>query len=395
MKLSDGIFLAIAQLCRRRTRSFLCSLSVSVGVIAMMLIASLGMFGQEQLRQGLQSVGLSGLAVYVSQNAPGQALTIAQADKITQALPEVSATLPIKAKTGSYRTNQKNGSAVFLGVGEHLDEVMGLNLVAGHLPSQQDIMHGRRVAVIDSTLATKLYQRTNITGKTIRFSINNSENFYEIIGVITPQASILGPALGNIIPSLVYVPYGSISNEQDSVDQIFVQCVADADLEQTGEQITEFLSNRAQVAGEIDVQNVSGVIDSAESAIHIVTQLFLVVASISFLVAMLGVFSGMLSATHEKTSEIGIFMAIGARRHDIARIFLLQAVLICAVGGAGGILFATTALLLIRYVWGITLVLPLGFSAIVLGLSVICGALAGVVPAVWASKLHPVEAMRK
>lgn len=395
MRLSDGVFLAAVQLTRRRMRAFLCALSVAVGVIAMVLIASLGTFGQTEVQKGLETMGLRGLTVYVSEGAPGQKLTEKQADSIAQALPQVSAAMPVKAKTGTYRTSSKSGSAVFLGVGNHLGEVMGLTLVAGRLPSTQEILYGRRVAVIDENLAKKLYQRTNITGKSLRFTVDNREDYFDIIGVIKAQTGTFGSVFGNLIPTLIYVPYFCVASKSESVDQIFIQCIGGVNLNDTGAQITDFLSRREQIAGTISVQNVSGAMDEIQGMVHLVTLLFLIVASISFTVAMLGVLSGMLSATHEKTAEIGIFMAIGARGRDIAHIFLLQSILICLLGGAGGIGCAALALAVASRFIGVELAIPFGFTCVVLVLSAFCGALAGVIPAVWAARLHPVDAMRK
>ena len=177
-----------------------------------------------------------------------------------------------------------------------------------------------------------------------------------------------------MIPTLIYVPYSCLASDKESVDQIFIQCAAKADLDDTGTQVKDFLSHREQVAGTLSVQNVSGAVEQIQGMAWMVTALFLAVGAISFFVAMLGVLSGMFSATHEKTAEIGIFMALGAQRKDIARIFLLAAA---------------------SQVLGVTLSIPFGFAAAVLALSALCGALSGVFPAIRAAKLHPVDAMRK
>lgn len=395
MKFADGVFLAAVQMARRRMRAFLCAVSVGVGVLSMVLIASLGLFGERQLQQGMESVGLSGLTVYVSQAGQGQLLTAKHASALAATLPEVAAAMPVKVKSGTYRTSHQNGSAVFLGVNEHLGDVMGLSLVAGRLPNAQEVKYGRAVAVIDEVLAKKLYQRTNITGKSVRFTVEGKEEYFEIIGVIKSQTGAIGASFGNLIPTPIYVPYSCLASDKESVDQIFIQCAAKADLDDTGTQVKDFLSHREQVAGTLSVQNVSGAVEQIQGMAWMVTALFLAVGAISFFVAMLGVLSGMFSATHEKTAEIGIFMALGAQRKDIARIFLLQAVLTCLLGGVGGTVLAGVLLAAASQVLGVTLSIPFGFAAAVLALSALCGALSGVFPAIRAAKLHPVDAMRK
>lgn len=395
MRLWDGIALAGMQLTRRRLRAFLCALSVGVGVASMLLIAALGACGQREVRTRIDSLGLSGLTVYVSEAAAGQKLTQKYAALLEQNLPEITHAMALKAKTGIYRTSHTSGNAIFFGVTEELGEVMDLKIVAGNLPAAQQVQNGEPVAVIDESLAQTLYGRGNVIGKRIRFAIDGTEQSYRISAVISQQSGAFGSMLGGLVPTIVYVPYACLADPQDSADQIMVQCMAGADPAATGEKIVDYLSIRGQVAGKLSVQDMGGALGQIEGAVSIATALFLAVAAISFFVAMLGVFSGMLSAAHEKKAEIGLFMALGARKRDIARLFLAQSVLVGLTGGAGGVLFSALLLAFLEAATGFPLSAPPVFALCVLVLSALCGALAGAAPAMHAAGLRPVEAMRK
>lgn len=395
MRLWDSVFLAGTQLRRRRLRAFLCALSVGVGVASMMLIAGLGAAGRREVRARVDSLGLSGLSVYVSEPAVGRPLTEADAKTLPRSVAGVQQAMALKAKSGTYRATQSQGNAIFFGVTETLGDVMGIQVLYGALPNAHQVESGDRVAVIDRSFARKLYGRENIIGKRVRFAVANDEQYYRIIGVISDQAGALGNAVGALVPSIVYVPYRCLAGAQDSADQIMVQCMADANPAQTGARVTRYLSDYAHVAGTLSVQDMGSTFEQIEDAVSIATSLFLAVAAISFAVAMLGVLSGMLSAAHEKKAEIGLYMALGARRIDIARLFLLQAILLSMVGGCGGLLAGGGILIAASSLTGMNLVAPVRFVLCVLALSGVCGAAAGVLPAVHAAVLRPIDAMRQ
>ena len=389
----DSISLAGTQLLRRRLRAFLCALSVAVGVASMVFIATLGMSGKQEVSRRVTSLGLSGLTVYASQDTAGKPLTAQCATSLQENLPEVTAAMPLKMKSGSYRTTSTSGSAVFLGVTETLGDVMQLQVISGHLPSKRQIQNGEPVAVIDEAMAKTLYARENIVGKKIRFTIDNVEQYYRVIAVIRQQTSALGSFVASMAPSIVYVPYGCVANASESVDQIMVQCLASTDFTENSTKISQFLQTREQITSELHVQNMGALLEQITGLVTLATMLFLIVASISFLVAMIGVLSGMLSATHEKRAEIGLYMALGARKRDIARLFLIQSILVSLTGGSVGMVCSITVLLGISMLLHLTLTMPIAFVLLTLLLSALCGAVAGLLPAMHAAQLRPVEAM--
>ena len=389
MRTADLFRLAASNLRENPLRTALCALSVAVGTGALLLIAAIGLFGQTQVQAALQTLGVSGLTVYLDGHGAGTPLSAELADTLEQAIDGVDSVMPIKAKTGTVRAGHATENAVFLGADERLDEVMQLEVLAGALLTERQDT-AQPVAVIGDELAQALYGRTNITGRQILLRIGGRDQYFTVCGVVKAQTSALGSALSSFAPHLIYVPYACLASQQENADQVFVQCSAQADLSTVSGQISRYLSGRGQVDGTVRVQNMTGMVDTVEQLADLCVLLFLVVGAITLCVALIGVLCSMLAATHEKTGEIGILLALGAQPRDIRRLFLLQSALLCALGGLCGLFLAGGALY-----WVMSLLPDWRVLAMLLALSVACGAAAGLLPAVRAARLDPIDAMRK
>ena len=390
MRTADLFRLAAANLRENPLRTALCALSVAVGTGALLLIAAIGLFGQTQVQAALQTFGVSGLTVYLDGHGAGTPLSAELADTLEQAIDGVDSVMPIKAKTGTVRAGHATENAVFLGADERLDDVMQLEVLAGALLTERQADTAQSVAVIGDELAQALYGRTNITGRQILLRIDGRDQYFTVCGVVKAQTSALGSALSSFAPHLIYVPYACLASQQENADQVFVQCSAQADLSTVSGQISRYLSGRGQVDGTVRVQNMTGMVDTVEQLADLCVLLFLVVGAITLCVALIGVLCSMLAATHEKTGEIGILLALGAQPRDIRRLFLLQSALLCALGGLCGLFLAGGALY-----WVMSLLPDWRVPAMLLALSVACGAAAGLLPAVRAARLDPIDAMRK
>ena len=371
MKYRDVLRFSLRGIRTSPLRSALSALSVAVGTGALLIIASLGLFGRTQIENGLARIGVSGLAVSTDEGGAGTPLSAALAERMAQAVPGIKAASPVRAVGGTVRAGHRTSGVVLLGADENLGEVMQVELLAGALPSQAQVEARAAVAVVGDELAERLYGRVNITGREIRISRNGREQIFTVCGV--------------------YVPYGLLAESGERADQVFVSCAADADPDAVGRSISRYLETRGQVTGTVYVRSISGAVETVQHLASLGTLLFFAVGGIALLVSLLGVFSSMLSAAHERTNEIGILLALGARKRDIRRIFLSEAVLLCAAGGAAGLALAWTALrlgaALLLPGWRLTAALPL--------IAALCGGIAGLLPAVRAASMDPIEAMRK
>ncbi len=394
MKRRDCLRLSLRQARGTLLRSSLCVLSVAVGVCAMLLIVCTVAFGRAQVREGLDALGLSGLTVYLEKAGGGAPFTAEQAEAMEQSLPAVTCAMAVKAGSGQFRTGHEQGAAVFFGVDERLGEVMQLELLHGALFRARQIERAERVAVIDNLLARKLFRRENVVGKELRLAVNGTEQSYEIIGVISSQASLLSGLAGSFVPNIVYLPYSCLAGERETADQIFVQCMAGTDLDAAGEQVEGFLKERQQVGGELAVRNLSGALDTADEIVGLVTLAFFAIAAIAFLIAMIGVCGSLLAAADERKPDIGVFLAIGAQPRDVLRIFLYQAMLLCLIGGAAGSLLGSGVLWMLAQRIPALAALRLGWAAVLFpAAAVVGGTVCGLLPALRAARLDPVDIM--
>lgn len=390
MRFADLLRLAVGNLRENPLRTFLCALSVAVGTGALLLIAAIGLMGQEKVSEGLKTLGVSGLTVYLEDHGSGNPLSAELADKMEQVIAEVDSVMPIKAKSGTARAGHASEDVLFLGADERLGEVMQLEVLAGSLLTARQADTAQPVAVVGDALARALFGRNNIVGRSIRLRFDGQEQDFTVCAVVKAQTSALGSFAASFAPQLVYIPYAYLATTQENADQVFVQCVAEADLSAVSEQISRYLTGYGDVDGIVRVQNMSGMVDTVNRLANLGVALFAVVGAITLCVALIGVLCSMLAAAYEKTSEIGVLLALGAQQKDVRRIFLLQSALLCAFGGGCGmaivqiILYSTISVLLD---WKITTGLFL--------LCISCGVAAGLLPAIRAARLDPIEAMRK
>lgn len=391
MKLVDLVRLAISNLKENPLRTTLCALSVAVGTGALLMIAVVGICGKTQVDKTLQTLGVSGLTVYLDQYSTGNPLSAELVNQMEKKIADVRCAMPIKAKTGTVRAGHTIHNTVFLGVDERLGTVMQLQVLYGSLLTKSQAGLGKSVAVVGDDLARALYGRTNIIGRSIRVRIEGYDRDFTVCGVVKAQTSALGGAVSAIAPYLVYIPYSYLASPQENADQVFVQCTADTSLSAVGDQISGYLTNRAQVGGSVQVQNMSGMIDTVTELTNTGILLFFAIGGITLCVALIGVLCSMLAATYEKTEEIGVLLALGAQPRDIRHLFLIQSSILCAFGGLCGI-GAVGSLLM----YGVSYLIPdWRLILALLGISVICGAAAGLMPAIRAAKLDPIRAIHK
>lgn len=390
MRLIDLFRLAAGNLRENRLRSALCALSVAVGAGALLLIAALGLLGRDKVNEGIRTLGVSGLTVYVDDRGTGQALNAMVADSMAQAVEEIDCVMPIKAQSGTVRAGHASENVLFLGADERLGDVMQLDVLAGTLLTRAQSQGAQPVAVVGDTLAQALYGRDNIVGRTIRVQCNGREQAFTVCGVVRAQTSALGSAISAFAPHLVYLPYACLATETQSADQVFVQCGVQADLSAVSDRISRYLSDGVHVDGTVRVQNMSGMADTVNRLTTMGVTLFILIGGIALCVALIGVTGSMLAATQQKTSEIGVLLAIGARPRDIRRLFLLQSAMLCAIGG----LFGTGSALCLLAVCSAGAP-DLRLTIALLALCTISGTAAGLLPAIHAAQLDPIEAMRK
>lgn len=403
-----GVNVAIALTALRTNlmRSILTTLGVMIGVFSVILAVAVGNGAQVSVSQQIATLG-SNMAIVVPQPDSGSGpprstdrgrLTERDGDAILREVSGVSAVAPqIRSSVqivtpGRSATTQATGATPAYGV------VSNITASEGRFLSQSDVGSAARVAVIGETVANKLFPDTSPVGETIR--INRVP--FTVIGLLESK----GSNLGNDNDDQIVVPITTLRQRllttatqgPDDVTLIFVG-FEDEDSLLTGQkEIERLLRDRYRVAkGKINPFTVRTTTEIAETTGE-VTQIFqavlVAIASISLLVGGIGIMNIMLVSVTERTREIGLRMALGAKRSDIRNQFLVEAAVLCVIGGAIGLSLAILAASIFERLAEFPAPIGLDTAIMAVAFSAIIGLVFGGYPAIRASRLSPIEALR-
>ena len=386
---------AFHNLGRKRFRTLLTVLGVSIGVSSVIIIGNISQFGTEAVSAELDSLGLNGLSVSVLPEATNVQLGADDLEAV-RTLQEIEQATPVIVQSTEVSTARLATQALVWGIEPSAREIVSLKVLHGRMVNQQDIRSYSNVCLVDESFAKNAYGRNNIIGKKIQISCNGTLEEFEVIGIIKTGSGLLQNFTGNYIPTFIYVPYTTFQRSlgRESFDQIVVKVKEGSDLEEAGKQIVASLEQYNSVQNAFAANNLAKQRDDLSNMLEIITLILTAVGAISLLVASLSIMTVMLVSVNERTREIGIKKAIGASRSSIMVEFLFEAVLISLIGCVTGLLlgYAISAS-------GATLMeitFPLNSKTILPSVvfSLVTGIVFGVYPAYKASKLAPVDALR-
>lgn len=394
MKNLDMWALAWKNAVRGKWRTFLCALSIGVGVLAVYLIGQVSFGMKNQVENEIEKTGMRGVMVYAS--GESAKLTAEQIRSLSTDIPNVSAAIPIYSKYGSVHLRNEKEKAMIWGIDEQFPRVFGIELLHGRLPTKADVAAGLPVAVIEDSLAKKIYRRTNIVGKRLQLQVDGFKQNFEIIGVIVSQkegiTSMIG---GDQIPTFVYVPHPSMEllGCGNTTEQLAFSCDESADKEAVSAMVIHKLQYLAQNS-TFSSENIDGYIRKFKSLLNLITMGITAIGLITLFVGGIGVMNSMTSAVDRRKKEIGIYMAIGAGKREILCCYLYESILICAMGGAAGGALGVAILKAIEAMIGFHLGGGMVFLLITEALTVLCGILFGFLPARRAAVMSPIDAIR-
>ena len=388
--------IAVRNLTRKSMRTWLTIASISIGIASVVVIGAIGDAGKAAVTSELDNMGITGLSV---STAAGTSTTVhLQMDELNaiRELPSVENAMPlIMYYTDSTLKGEKSDSLVW-GIDSGAKQVISLELLHGRLINKNDVEDTAKVCLVDQNYALTTYGRENIVGKTMQILMNGNEETYEIIGIVSAGSSIMQNVIGNYVPSIVYVPYTSLQEYAviNKFDQIAVKVNAGSDVEDAQSSIISALDQVSGTTGAFHAENLAKQRDQLMSMLDIITLVLSLIGGISLIVAGLGIMTIMLVSVTERTREIGIKKAIGAKNHKILVEFLLEAVFITAIGSLLGALVGLGISMLGLMAVGMSAAIQWPTILNAIGVSMLIGVFFGVYPAYKASKLRPVEALR-
>ncbi len=389
--------MALLAMNSHRLRTFLTMLGIIIGIASVVSVVALGRGSQQQVLQNISAIGTNTIEIMpgtgFGDRRSGAVRTLVPADAQDLARqPYVQALSPQVSTSVTLRYRNVEASANVTGVGEDFDQVKGLRLAQGVWFDPLSVQQRTQVAVIDENTRAALFADDPYPiGQVILLGSVPMR----VIGV-TAKQDIVG--FGNTESLNIWVPYTTAMGRmirQDHLRSITVRVADQVSMAAAEQSITQLLSTRH---GRIDffVLNSDTIRKTVESTTQTMTLLISSIAIISLIVGGIGVMNIMLVSVTERTSEIGVRMAVGARQSDIQQQFLIEAVLVCLLGGVLGIL---AALGFGEVFLRANSNFALSFSGPAMLAAFVCSTLIGVVfgflPARRAAQLNPVDALAR
>ena len=399
------IRIALRALYRNKGRSLLTALGIIIGIAAVIAVVAVGQGASVMIRAQINSMGNNLVMVFPSSTRSGgfmagagtqQTLKAEDGDAILQESVYVTAVSPMVRSGVQTMYGENNWATSVQGVGAAFLSVRSWDIAEGEFFTDSDIRAGARICVLGKTIVDQLFSNENPVGKTIR--IRNMP--FRVIGVLTPKGTA---AWGQDQDDTILAPWTTVhrvlqNSPFSNVNQLMISLTSMDNLSQAKNDITAILRQRHRLAAGADddftIVDMTEVTQMITRVSSLMTVLLTVIASISLLVGGIGIMNIMLVSVTERTREIGLRMAVGARRRDILLQFLAEAVALAGVGGIIGIGLGVAAARTVAQVnhWPVlvsasAILLALGFSAGV-------GIFFGFYPAWRAARMDPIESLR-
>jgi ABC-type lipoprotein export system ATPase subunit/ABC-type antimicrobial peptide transport system permease subunit len=447
---------AFGALRRNKLRAALTALGVIIGVGAVIAVMEIGQGSKIQLQKTIATMGANNILVFPGAATSGgvswgsgsiQTLTPQDCDELVVQCPAVAAAAPIVRTRGQvvYGNHNWNTTGITGTTPSYLVVRDWEDIGEGDVFTDRDVRNASTVCMIGETVKRNLFEEDSPVGKDIRILNVN----FRVIGVLSPKGAnmmgmdqddiVLAPwtaikyrvsaAASNAMAAATAATSGGTATQINSlnalypaattlyptfaattladtpqpirfanVDQILTKAASTEQIEQAIDQITDLLHERHRIRPEQDddfnLRDMTEMTKMMSSTSELVGLLLIVVAAISLVVGGVGIMNIMLVSVTERTREIGLRMAVGARSHHILRQFLVEAVVLCLCGGAIGITLGRLCSTAVRYVthWPTQTSLPAILAAVAVSASV--GIIFGFYPAWKASRLDPIEALR-
>ena len=405
MNLLMIIRVAFRALVRNKMRAALTMLGIIIGVSAVIAMVSIGQGAQASVQAQIEGIGTNLLFLSAgAQNVGGvrsgagdsgtNTLTVDDLEAIKREVPSVSMVTPSVTSRTQLVFGNQNWNTSVQGVSEQYPEIRKWPVGSGSFFAESDVRGASRVIVIGQTIADNLFAGSDPVGQTVR--VLNLP--FRVVGVMAPKGQ---DPQGRDQDDVAFAPYTAVQKKllgNDVVRVAFVSAISQDATYTAQVQITDLLRQRHKLSSgqpdDFTVRNMSDVAEAANETNSIMTMLLGSIASVSLLVGGIGIMNIMLVSVTERTREIGIRMAIGARSSAVRSQFLIESIVLSVMGGLIGIALGIGVSIAIPKMFGWpTLVSTISiFGSVVF--SVMVGIFFGYYPARKAAALDPIEALR-
>ena len=397
---------ALRAIWRNKVRSLLTALGIIVGIAAVIAVIAIGNGASEQMKSSINSMGNNLVMIFPGSMRSGgmhmgagasNTLTAEDGEQLEQDYPDlVAAQTPMIRANAQVIYGENNWSTQVSGVGTGFIAVRGWNVGNGTFFTEEDVHTGKRVVILGQTVVDNLFPGTDPIGKTMR--VKNMS--FKVIGVMEKKGS---NSMGQDQDDILIMPYTTVrrtlqNSVFNNVNQILVSLHDMGDLEEAKTEFTAMLRQRHRLKDgkedDFNIRDMTEITEMVTSISSTITVLLGAVASISLIVGGIGIMNIMLVSVTERTKEIGLRMAIGARPIDILMQFLLEAMTLACVGGLLGTILGVVGAKMVGNIQNWPILITESSIAVSFAFSAFVGIFFGFYPAYRASNLNPIDCLR-
>jgi putative ABC transport system permease protein len=404
MKFGNLFRIAARSLGKNKLRSFLTMLGIIIGVGSVIAMLAIGQGSKENIEKSISSLGTNVIMVLPNSSSQGgvrseagtsQKLTLEDAIAIGNQCPSVKYFSPIVRTTTQIVAGSQNWRTSVYGAYPDYFQIRNFNVSDGTYFEMSEDRAAAKVCVIGLTVVQNLFgENVDPVGSYIR--INNIP--FKVIGVLDRKGQ---NAMGQDQDDVIIAPFSTVQKRilaSTFVQQILVSAVSESQITQASAEITDLMKERHRITDsqepDFTIRTQSEIGAAAASTSAVLTGLLASIASISLLVGGIGIMNIMLVSVTERTREIGIRMAVGARGFDVLLQFLIEAILLSFIGGLLGIIVGLGASWLVSDLMGWPVSIAINSILLSFLFSTAIGIFFGWYPARKAANLNPIEALR-
>jgi putative ABC transport system permease protein len=415
----ENALLALSGLRANKMRTILTMLGIIIGISSVITIVTIGNSVNKGVAKSMSDMGANKIELYVSQNyqmdengsyiyedveqTEDDMITDAMIDKFETEYADKIDSIAIKSELDSVKITDKDkyANVNINGVNDGYAKVENITLQKGRFITKKDMTSKKKLAVVSDKFVNNMYANENPIGKEIAVEINKEVNYFTIVGVYEYKTETMGMSGGSEkdMSTPIFLPITTvkqITHATDGYTQLSVNGKTGIDIDQFTNEIKAFFNTYFEKNEHfmVEVYSMKEMLDQYKGMLSNITMAISAIAGISLLVGGIGVMNIMMVSITERTREIGTRKALGAQNSAIRMQFIVEAIIICLIGGIIGVVLGIGGGMLGAKLMGYPATPSIGAILIAVGFSMLIGVFFGYYPANKAAKMNTIDALR-